>query len=634
MIILVARIKPGLDHRTGIRLARWASTSRHATRTLSQSVLAQCRTLDGSRTVTADLADGTAVANTTARTARMNTRRWQSTSERSDVAAENADNSAVAATDNDDDNAIGEDEDENENNDEDDDSAATKDPARRRDIIFEAQHPDSVHPALREHIRCGISGHEKEDRSMYSKDTGMSICFLGTSAGNPTKVRSTSSTLLRMGGTGYLFDVGEGTQRQMFFARSSFGLIEQIFITHMHGDHVFGLPSFLLGLQNFVMTEHTAASDRVIKIYGPAGLFNFVACSLTLSCSKMNRMIIEVYELVGTRTRPYVDRNQRNPFLSHYPEFKHPNFKRYQIQPKNGIWTIEDFEPKNRSDVLTASKRDILESKRRVRIKAGEVRHVRGVPTFGYVVEEEEPSRNIDPEKARSLNVSPAGKKYELLKHGFSVYADDGETEIMPEQVLLPRTKVGRKVSIVGDNSGWSNELRQIVSNSDVLVHEATLLEEDKDLVIRGHSTASMAGTLAADCNAAVVALTHISSRVDSGEEVPSLRFAAEEAAAASSSSKSNLKVMVANDFTELLVPREGFHDDRSAFVRSQATVSQLAGDGDVDGNSDSDDVSDEINDNTNAEKGRSALEDIMQLLKKNQGAAVTSHTDDNENKD
>lgn len=49
--------------------------------------------------------------------------------------------------------------------------------------------------------------------------TEMSLCFLGTGAGSPANIRSTSCALLKLSGTNYLFDVGEGTQRQLQFAR-------------------------------------------------------------------------------------------------------------------------------------------------------------------------------------------------------------------------------------------------------------------------------------------------------------------------------------------------------------------------------------------------------------------------------
>jgi ribonuclease Z len=145
------------------------------------------------------------------------------------------------------------------------------------------------------------------------------------------------------------------------------------------------------------------------------------------------------------------------------------------------VWTIQDIPTRTRKEILDKSK--VRNDKRRFNIKAAEVNHVPGVVTFGYSIEEDEPPRNIDPIRATELGVS-TGKKYELLKCGFSVHTEDGAREVKPEEVLVPRTKKARKFTLVGDNKEWSPGMVEIARNSDVLVHEATLLNTDFDVSI------------------------------------------------------------------------------------------------------------------------------------------------------
>ena len=103
----------------------------------------------------------------------------------------------------------------------------------------------------------------------------MQITFLGTSSGVPTRSRNVSSWALRLPQRAeiWLFDCGEGTQHQ--FLRSEFkaSQIRRIFITHMHGDHIFGLMGLLAscGL--------AGNPQQQVDIYGPPKLNEYLqAC--------------------------------------------------------------------------------------------------------------------------------------------------------------------------------------------------------------------------------------------------------------------------------------------------------------------------------------------------------------------
>ncbi len=80
----------------------------------------------------------------------------------------------------------------------------------------------------------------------------------------------------------YLFDVGEGTLRQISSTRIKFNTINKIFITHLHGDHIFGLPTIVIAMQTAIKVSRTAANasqpEDVIplEIFGPVGIYSYL----------------------------------------------------------------------------------------------------------------------------------------------------------------------------------------------------------------------------------------------------------------------------------------------------------------------------------------------------------------------
>ena len=74
------------------------------------------------------------------------------------------------------------------------------------------------------------------------------IVILGCSSQQPTRFRNHGAYLLRWNDEGFLFDPGEGTQRQFIFANIAPPVVTRIFISHFHGDHCLGLGSMLMRL--------------------------------------------------------------------------------------------------------------------------------------------------------------------------------------------------------------------------------------------------------------------------------------------------------------------------------------------------------------------------------------------------
>jgi ribonuclease Z len=105
-------------------------------------------------------------------------------------------------------------------------------------------------------------------------DEALQITFLGTSSGVPTRSRNVSSVALRLPQRAevWLFDCGEGTQHQVLRSDLKISQITRIFITHMHGDHIYGLMGLLASCG-------LAGNPSRIDIYGPPKLDDYLrAC--------------------------------------------------------------------------------------------------------------------------------------------------------------------------------------------------------------------------------------------------------------------------------------------------------------------------------------------------------------------
>lgn len=99
----------------------------------------------------------------------------------------------------------------------------------------------------------------------------MHLTFLGTSAGLPTRERNVTGLALSLERQRewYLIDCGEGTQQQLLRTRYSAAKLRAIFITHIHGDHCYGMPGLIASAQ---MGGRTAP----LTICAPAGIQEFI----------------------------------------------------------------------------------------------------------------------------------------------------------------------------------------------------------------------------------------------------------------------------------------------------------------------------------------------------------------------
>ncbi len=104
----------------------------------------------------------------------------------------------------------------------------------------------------------------------------MQLTVLGSGAGGPFQGRNYTAQILKNGSETYLMDCGEGTQQQLYHHKVRYDGIQQIFISHLHGDHIFGLMGLLT---SFCLKKRTDA----LTLFGPEGLEEMIVTTSRLA---------------------------------------------------------------------------------------------------------------------------------------------------------------------------------------------------------------------------------------------------------------------------------------------------------------------------------------------------------------
>lgn len=335
----------------------------------------------------------------------------------------------------------------------------------------------------------------------------LDIAFLGTGSGYPSPFRGSSCIALRRDGEVFLIDCGEGSQTQIMKLKLIRpGRVTKIFISHLHGDHLFGLPGLLCTISmaykssqeedDGIEKEDVDPSGNMIEIYGPLGLRRFLRETLSLSRSVLSFKYV-VHELVPENVGVRQGRDW---------------------DVKDGNWTLE--EKATGSLHLNEMKTGhaiyydpchngwLVYKDKSVTILAGQLLH--RVPAFGYVFQEPLKPGKLNSQKLMAAGV-PRGPLFGKIKNGETVTLDSG-TIISPSE-YIGQDQPGRKVAILQDTCDSWGAL-EICRDCDVIVHEATNENAHQQQCIEnGHSTPFMAGKFAAVAGASTLILTHFSQR-------------------------------------------------------------------------------------------------------------------------
>ena len=142
-----------------------------------------------------------------------------------------------------------------------------------------------------------------------------------------------------------------------------------------------------------------------------------------------------------------------------------------------------------------------------------------GLPSLGYILEEDPRPGRFNREQAIALGVPP-GPLFGRLQRGEAIRIGNGNEsrEVRPDQVM-GQGRPGRKIVYTGDTRAIHSRIMDIAHDADLLIHDSTYDESESD---RGaefyHATAKQAGEAASALNARTLVLIHTSSRYTDGQ--------------------------------------------------------------------------------------------------------------------
>ena len=271
------------------------------------------------------------------------------------------------------------------------------------------------------------------------------LTILGYNSAIPTVKSAPTAQFLEMSERNFLIDCGEGTQVQLRRAKAKFSKINHIFISHLHGDHCFGLPGLVSSFQ-------LLGRETPLHIYGPKGIKELMEVILKLT-----------------------ETNKGFDLIFH------------ELESKKSELIFED----NRVEVHT------IPLKHRIYCN-------------GYLFKEKPKSRHLNMQEIKKYPEIEICD-YQNIKNGKDFILKDGY--ILKNEILTLPPEALVSYAFCSDTQ-YSESIVPIIKGVDLLYHEATFLDEMKDLAkYTGHSTALEAAKIAQKAKVKKLILGHFSNR-------------------------------------------------------------------------------------------------------------------------
>lgn len=271
----------------------------------------------------------------------------------------------------------------------------------------------------------------------------LEVLILGSGSALPTISANQTSQVISCGNQLFLVDCGEGTQVQLRKNKVKIQNINQVFISHLHGDHFFGLVGLL-------STMHLLGRRAELNIYGPKGLNEIVEIQFRNAGNHLSfNMIFHTVEAAG----------------------------------------------------------EVLYEDTKVVVTALPLKH--RIPCFGFHFQEKKGLRKLDGQKLVDYQIPVYARK--SIAEGEDFRSEEGLVVKNKELTTDPPRPTSYAFC---SDTAYYEKLLPFIQDVDLLYHEATFLETERDRAKKTfHSTAKDAATIALKSNAKHLILGHFSNR-------------------------------------------------------------------------------------------------------------------------